>query len=262
MATVIGSNATVRTVVRKRWTPESGEEETREFRGPPDKVSATYEATKTEAEAGDERFASLDYELANGRAKLIAYYARQGGSGGDVPMGSSANTSTIEELYGVDVVKDIRQHPKFQAGGEWALTDAQLQGVWDYYQKDVSDFETDGDGVIIERTAWTDNQKRLYRKLIHGEDSYLETAFILRRTVYGARNRRVKATFTNTNKVGEIQRLSVKMANLLDTLPVGEWLKKPSTCEYLTKGQWRVSEEYHWAEKWSSLYGGTLDWGP
>jgi hypothetical protein len=220
-----------------------------------------YEATKAEAET-DSRFSGLDYEVSRGRAFLVARYGRAGGSGGDVPIGAAGNTSTIEELYAIDIIKDIRQHPKFQTGGDWVLTDAQLQAVVDYHNKDVDDFERDADGVIIERPAWSDSQKRLYRMLIHGFSEYVETGFILRRSIYGARNTRVLATFDGINEVGDIERLSVKMQNLIQSLPTGEWLKKPSQAEYLGRGQWRISEEFHWAQKWHSIYGGALDWGP
>lgn len=274
MTTIIGTDASVRETVRKRWTPESGETEERVIRGPAARVEETYTATKALADAGDQRFSGMDYDLTRGRAVLTVRYGREGGGGGDVPMGVSGNTSTIEELYSVDVIKDIRQHPDFNVDGAWALTDAQLQAVNDYFSKDfdVQSPSLDDDGNLVEPSAWIAGQKRLYRMLLHGMDSYYETGFVLRRTVYGARNRQVKASFASINLVigysgseggqaGTVMRLSTRMNNLLDVLPSGEWLKKPSQCEYLGKGQWRVSEEYHWAQKWHAIYMGSLDWG-
>lgn len=266
MTTIIGTDASVRETVRKRWTPESGETEERVIRGPAARVEETYTATKALADAGDQRFSGMDYDLTRGRAVLTVRYGREGGAGGDVPMGVGANTSTIEELYSIDIIKDIRQHPAFQTDGPSALTDAELQAVVDYHNKDydVQSPVQDDDGNLVEVGGWTNSQKRLYRMLIHGMDSYYETGFILRRTIYGARNRTVKASFAGINTViaGYPVRLSSKMNNLLDVLPSGEWLKKPSQCEYLGKGQWRVSEEYHWAEKWHAIYLGSLNWGP
>jgi hypothetical protein len=108
-------------------------------------------------------------------------------------------------------------------------------------------------------SAWTDLQKQLHYHLVHGTVSYYETNFILRRSTTSARTQEVRASFDGINTVVTPPTLSVGMTQLLNSLPEGEWLKKPPQAQYLGRGRWQVDQSWHWAPKWSKIYGGT--WG-
>jgi hypothetical protein len=219
----------------------------RDWSGTPEQVHAQYMAAKSRADA-ETRFSSLHYSNKNGRATLVARYGRSGAAGGAPPTKDGDHTGVIEELYGVDIIRDIRRHPEFASGGTYALTGTEIANVWDAVERRAP-----------QTSEWSAAQKKLYGMGIRGDDSYFETGFILRRTIWGARSTQVRASFTQLNGVVAGITLSAKMKKLVAALPVGEWLKKSPSCEYTGRGQWRVSLEYHWAKKWSVVYGGTLD---
>ena len=66
-------------------------------------------------------------------------------------------------------------------------------------------------------------------------------------------------TFSSATVVFGTPTFSTPMNDLLSALPSGEWLYKPPQAENLGKGKWRIAQEWHWAEKWSIVYGGTAN---
>lgn len=217
-------------VTGRDYTKESGEILTITHSGDEEGVLAdytTYKAAMIASSATD--LASLSFNSDRGRATLIRRYIRE--------------NKDIEELYGVDVIKDILTSSYFDD-----LSDPEIVAV-----------RTKHDDGEAADPAWSAKQKNLYMHLARGEESYMLTQFILRVTKNSVLTTEAKASFTNLNKVVTAPTLSSNMAALVDSLPDGEWLKKPPQVENLGKGRWRVGQEYHWAEKWSVIYGGT--WG-
>jgi hypothetical protein len=47
------------------------------------------------------------------------------------------------------------------------------------------------------------------------------------------------------------------MSRLIDDLPKGEWLKKPTVVQSAGNGFFTVRVTYLWAKKWSVVYGGS-----
>jgi hypothetical protein len=213
------------------YTIEGGEIPNDTETGEPSLVAADYNFYKAlMASRLAVNVTSLSYYVDRGRATLIRRYVRE-------------PDKDIEELYGVDVIKDICTAPYFDA-----LTDAQIVAV-----------RTAHDNGEPAAAGWVAKQKNLYMHLARGEESYFLTQFILRVTKHSCLTTEAKASFEDINTVVTAPTLSANMASLVDGLPDGEWLKKPPNVENLGKGRWRVGQEYHWAEKWSIIYGGT--WG-
>ena len=252
-------------VVSKEWAAGVGETETREWNiGTATEVIAEYETAKAAAEAGNNTQA-ISYTNSNGRARLMMRLGRTGNGG--VEYGDEV--TVIEEMYAVDLTKAVSTAPYFSitvdAGKGLPLSDNEVVFV----RRCVDNGLTDGDEITdyaarleldpatFAWANWTDGMKELRYHLDHNVESYFETAFIVRRSLYGVRTSVIKASFANINKVVAAPVLSPNMSTLIDSLPAGEWLYKPPQAEYLGKGRWRVGLEWHWSETWSVVYGGT-----
>jgi len=232
----------------KTWTLGDGITETREWTGTRAKIDAKFLDMKATAEAGG-NIRSLAYKRTNGRVTLTAAYGRDDGNTTTYPT----DVTMIEELYAVDIIRDIRSAPYWTTEVATKLTDDLIADVNDAVENNYAEAE------ITNWGTWVDSQKQLRYHMLHGQDSYYETGFIMRQSLYGVRTSSIKAAFTDANTVVTAPVFKTSMLDLLEALPSGEWLLKPPQAEYLGHGKWRVTIEYHWAEKWSKMYGGT--WG-
>ena len=106
--------------------------------------------------------------------------------------------------------------------------------------------------------SWSTGMKELKYHMLHGAETYYETAYIFRRSKYGAKDSQIGEAFTNINTVATVDPAwGTPMGLLVNSLTPGEWLKRPSSVENYAPGKWRITEEYQWALKWSVVYGGT-----
>ena len=250
-------------VSMKEWTPDDGETESQEW--PVEEkgdMLAHYETIKAAGSYGGKEVASLRYANRLGRASLVASFTKTNS------LGVRGSTITMtEELYAVDVDKDISAAPYFLTGGTGVLTDDQVGFVRlcserHYSESEITDEATERGAVATLGWAnWTTGMKQLRYHYEHGVEVYHETGFVFRRSLTGVRTSYVKTTFDGVNEIvtGKI-RFQTDMFNLIRKLPAGEWLKRPPAVERLGRGRWRVYEEYQWATKWSIVYGGTWGW--
>jgi hypothetical protein len=222
------------------WVYGTGETRQIEYQGERSDVLAKYEELKTET-----GIRQANYTNANGRSRVIARFARE-----DIDSGSGDGVTIIEELLGLDVVRAIHAAPAFSA-----LADSDIAAVLLASESRLTDAQIDG------YAAWAAAKKELRWQILHGQESYYETAFVLRIKKQGVRSSALRGVFTGINTVVAVPELSTGMTELVGTLPTGEWLYKPPQVEYAGRGVWSVSSEYHWAVKWSKVYGGTLGGG-
>jgi hypothetical protein len=251
---------------QKDWILGQGESETREWPNWSDKsqIEAKYEALKGDAGVGS-NITRLTYKGVNGRRSLVARFSAVGGD----DTGDSPDIRTIEELYAVDIIKDIREAPYFAVTVDGAkglpLSDDNMSFVavcaenkWTEDEIDAYDADNPDLPASMDYANWSTGMKELRYHMIHGVDSYFETAFVLRRSRSGVRTALIQATFTGINEVASPDpTFKTDMDQLVQSLPAGEWLYKPPQVEYMEKGKWRVDQEWHWATKWSIVYGGT-----
>jgi hypothetical protein len=114
--------------------------------------------------------------------------------------------------------------------------------------------------------GWGALQNQLFGHLVHGQEEYLETAYILRQTFRTNSTRSIRKAASQINQVckpvnatgPDFPNLSSKMKAQVDALPSGEWLKRPTQVRYIGKDGTDVSLEFQWAPKWSVVYGGTF----
>ena len=255
--------------VTKEFVPGVGERTVEEWPlGTPTDIDAKYETAKAAAIAGTDNIANVTYRGREGRASLVIRYGREAGDVAEY----GDEVQVIEELYAVDVIRDMRLAPYFspkEPDGD-DLTNKQMAFVKrctsmgydeDEIEKYVYDQGLDSDHLYAN---WTAKMKSLYGHLNRGED-YYETGFVLRRSLYGLRSSRINVNFTGINKVadgkeGHAEKPFFKspMDSLVALLPPGEWLYRTPGTEHLGQGRWRVTEEWQWAPGWSIVYDGTL----
>lgn len=178
---------------------------------------------------------AIVYRSSNGRATLTVSYGR-------VAQQGEVYDDQVQELSGVDVVRDIKCSPYFAELTNDQVTAVQL--AWDERSGAVS--------------TWSNLQKSLYGHMAHGQESYVETAYEFRQVFQTTSTSQIRKAASNPNTVQNLPSLSPALSNLIDELPSGEWLKKPTTVQYAGKRGWTVSQTYQWAPKWSVIYGGTF----
>jgi hypothetical protein len=188
--------------------------------------------------SGSTDISSIVLDHSAGRAVLTINYDRQD---------DDIRRLGVQELYAVDVVRDIKAAPYFAA-----LLDneaADVQASWD------NRLTTD---KIKNYATWNNLQKALFGHMTHGQESYTETAYEFRQTFQTTSTKVLKASTANPNTVQTLPELTRSLQNLVDAMPTGEWLKKPTTVNYAGRKGWTVSKTYLWAPKWSVIYGGTF----
>ena len=240
-------------VTIREFTPGMGESRTEEWPlGTVEEIEAKYDTMKSEALAGNNT-QSISFRNAQGRASLVARFGRS-----DTGEEQGDDITIIEELYAIDVIKDIAEAPYYAT-----VTDEQVAWVRYCVEQRLSNAQITsesqrlGHAAGMEWASWSALMKSLRYHILHGVDSFFETGFILRESNYCARSASVKASFTNINAVVTAPSLSAKINNIIDSLPSGEWLYRPPQAEHLGRGNWRVTREWQWAVKWSVMYGGT-----
>jgi hypothetical protein len=116
------------------------------------------------------------------------------------------------------------------------------------------------DGALDVVSTWAAKQKQLFGHLIQGYDQYEEIYYTLRRT-YPATGEETQTSigFDKANVVVTAPpSFSQRMQNMLDKLPTGEWLRRPTTIRNLGgMAGFEIREEYTLAPAWSVVYGGT-----
>lgn len=241
------------------WVLGLGETTTQEWTGERGLIDAKYELLKSIGQSGTTNLQSLSTSYNTGRARLTAKYLRITDTNSPtIP----ANVQVIEELYGIDVIKDICEAPYF-----WELEDDYVAYVRKCAQEMWTKAEIDENapGASFNWASWTTLMKELYKHILKGA-SYIDTSFVLRISYTTANLSNVQASFNDINRVVSItdEEISPKMKNILDSLPStetepGEWLYRQPRTEYLQNGKWRLDREWQWARAWSVVYGGT--WG-
>ncbi len=218
------------------WIRGVGETRQIEFRGERNTVKSRYESLKNEV-----GIAALNYQNAEGRARLMGRFVRTDSIGG-----GQDGVTIVEELHGIDIVRSIFAAPL------WAdLDDDDIAEVAAAVEARLPEAEIDG------YADWGNTKKELRWQMLHGQDSYFETVFALRIRKQGVRSSALQGVFANINTVVPVPTLSAGMAELVGTLPDGEWLYKPPQVEYVRRGVWSVSSEWNWSAAWSVMYGGS-----
>lgn len=215
---------------RKDWNADTGETREVTYTGEQSEVSTLYENAKSESGV-----VAAQLQIERGRGTATKRYER-------LVAGETPAPGVTQELYAIDIVKDIRSHPYFKT-----LTNAQILAV-----KNAAEA---GDA---EGGSWSALQKALYKHYAFGMESYYETGFIFRSTRRVSGDSALSISTSDINKVVTAPTASGAMANLLASLPSGEWLKRPPSIRLIRPGVWEASEEWQWAAEWSVVYGGSF----
>lgn len=230
----MGTVLNVSQSIRKSWSMNGGEITTSTWKGAYDEVNAQYETLKSVA-GYTPTWDTLDFDLTNGRATLVARAASDG--------------MTLYELF-----RNKEQLPLQCA--KYFLYDAPVLA-----SDDVANcYNAFSQGILPSETGFTDKQLEFYNHLMEGVDKVLQTSWVLRETKNVSKRSQITATLSGIDTVQDTP--DVAAANsLIGTLPEGEWLYVgPDVRQYGVR-RYQIVSEWWWRYKWSKrLYGGT--WEP
>jgi hypothetical protein len=182
---------------------------------------------------------SIVVEDGNGRATLTVSFA-SAVSTSDIQQNEKYGT---QELRGYDQIKDIETAPYFKT-----LTNEQCFVVRRAFE----------DGQLTATGSWSDLQISLFGHLQHGFTSFVETAYEFTQTFQVSSTKALKVAAENPNTVQDLPDLSPTMKKLIDALPEGEWLKKPTQVLNAGRNGWTVIQTFLWADQWSIIFGGSF----
>lgn len=215
-------------------TPEYGSVESVTYSGPVAQIEAKEDELSAEADLLG-NIASLEYQDRAGRATLRVNYRR-------LWLSVDPADQSVQELNSFDVTRPIYSAPYFAT-----LTNAEIITVRDYFEQSIA-----------AAAGWSALQNRLYGHLAHGQEVYYEPAYELVLTWTTTSTTNLLVASSNQNTVQTRPSLSGALSNLIDALPSGEWLKRPTQVTSIGSGRWQVRVTYQWAPAWSVIYGGTF----
>lgn len=240
----------------RTWVAGVGVTDIQTWRGRTDYLDAKFDELISLAGVAGSNIAEITNTNAEGRGTLVARYGRTGAGLGGYP----ADITIVEELYAVDLIRDIWNSPYFTTAPATLLTDDQVAWIRLAVEERWSEAEitSNANASWKEWGSWTANMKELRYQMLHGQESYPATTFVFRRSLYGVRTSAMGLSFSGINTVVTAPVPTTAISSLIATLPDGEWLYKPPQVESLNQGRVRGSLEWHWAEKWSKVLGGTF----
>jgi len=225
-------------VTEKEWDAEIGEIESTSYEGPVSAIESQYDTWIS----GNNPFTSSEpvrvrLRTQRGRGTVTATTERR-----VKQLYRVVDDSGMQELLGVDVSR-----PLYLADYFSSLTNAEILEVRAAFE----------DGAAADG-SWSALQDKLYGHLVHGMEEYWETAYIFRQTYSTTDTDRIRADSSEPNTVQSLPRLSWRMRTFIDSLPTGEWIRKPTRVQHLGRQGFEVSVEYQWAKEWSVIYGGSF----
>jgi hypothetical protein len=231
-------------------TPEFGSQIVREYSGP---MAALIDYRNTLT--GASNVGSMELRTGRGRGTLRVNYNR-------VWEQVEVQDQAVQELNSFDVVRPIECAPYFREmktdliASVRAVYEAQLRPS----EVDAAAAAHDADSESVGKWGSRSAAGLAWKLLGHlrlGQDSYVETAYEFSKTWRSTSTRQIRIASGSINQVVDLPTLTGVMARLIDALPAGEWLKKPTTVQSSGGGFFSVRVSYLWAPKWSVIYGGT-----
>jgi hypothetical protein len=238
-----GASGIEETFTRKT-TPKFGAQNTYEYSGP----TAELEAIETLAARGtfqSENVSEMELRTSRGRGTLRVTCAR-------IWEEVDTDSQTVQELNAIDVTRSIYVAPYFRT-----MSLALIASVRKAFENQLTAAEI---AVVASADSWGAAGGLPYKLLGHlrlGMDSYNSTAYEFSKTWRTTSTKELKIASSSINTVTTLPTLSGVMLKLVDALPTGEWLKRPTTVTSAGGGWFNVRSSYLWAPKWSVVYGGT-----
>jgi hypothetical protein len=231
------------------WSLEEGESLVTTYKGPYSVLEVVYNQYVDAALEGNPSIASVELPVTNGRATLTIRTVNQSYSG---TVGEGDRIDGVEELYPVDITKDVAAAPKYESlsSGDIAKVKRAIADLMD--GADAYAY-LGGDGL-----AWD-----LWKRYTHGENNYLALSYVFRRSYVTNSSLRAITLLGTVNTVIPqatlVEAINSKIATVVAAVPSGEWLVRTPKVSFQGRGKYHIEEEYQWAVKWSDLYtGGTL----
>jgi hypothetical protein len=238
-----GASGIEETFTRKT-TPEFGSQSTYEYSGPTAELEAI-EAAAAGGLSANGNVSEMELRVSRGRGTLRVTCAR-------IWEQVDNSDQSVQELSALDVMRSIYVAPYFRT-----MSLALVASVRKAYENQLTTAEI---AVVASADSWGAAGGLPYKLLGHlrlGMDSYNSTAYEFSKTWRTTSTKELKIASSSINTVTTLPTLSGVMLKLVDSLPTGEWLKRPTTVTSAGGGWFNVRSSYLWAPKWSVIYGGT-----
>ena len=246
---IIGLNGVVRVSRKKRWTAARGHHYVEVWRGPIVKVEEYYESLQN-AQGID----ALDFDDAQGKpvGTLTVTRADDDGTG----QGSNEELNTQWELVGQDLYKDIRAHETFNQDAD----QVNLELCREHVERAIA-------AELPEGIAGEPFET--YTKLLRrGTNQFLRSVAVLRKTIIVGPDNVIVPTWDGVdrawkldNEAGSPEPPNALIGDIV-SLPEGnnlkkQWLKRAPNRTQISELDWRISQEWWYAARWSyALYVG------
>lgn len=237
----LGTEAPVRQGKKARWSYQDGTTTLHTFRGVAAGIEQLYDAYRAYASTIPS-VEAVEFDAGRGVGTLSVQENEPG--------------KPVWELYANELALRVEMNPAFSE-----LTAGEVNQAYAAADAAASDDEAtaspyDPEARTFGLTDGSDAHK-LFQLLCNGNDSYFQSAYVLRKTVVTTSRGAVSASFSNVNKV-DAPDFSAASSALIGDLPDGEWLKRAPVVRMIGGHRWQVMQEWWWAPKWSEiLYGGT-----
>jgi hypothetical protein len=235
-------------------TPEFGSQETREFTGPTASLQALRDTYLQLAGSGV-NVGSLELRTSRGRGSLRVDFTR-------VWSEVDPLDQAVQELNAFDQVTPIYSAPYFLE-----LDVDLIAHVRFVFEAQLKPDEEDAAATAYDAGAgagstWGTRAAggkawQLLGHLKRGQETYTDTVYEFVKTWRTSSTGTLRIASSDANTVQDLPTLSSVMSRLIDSLPDGEWLKKPTVVQSAGNGFFSVRVTYLWAKKWSVVYGGS-----
>ena len=198
--------------------------------------------------ANDSTIASVSTRTGNGRGSLTVEYTRN-----TILLDELGEQEEVQELISVDSIRDLKQAPYFAITESPAEVNLNAMTLPEILEVDAAIDNREAVGA-----SWNNGQKVYYGHKLRGFENYLETVYEFRSSKQVTSQKLLNASVDNPNTKQDLPQLSSTMKRLIDSLPAGEWMKKPTSIISSGDRGWTVSQVYQWAPQLSVIYGGSF----
>lgn len=246
---IIGFDGYTLTKQRKGWSKSNGETQILTYKGPKDKIDDYYESI-INADSVD----SIDMDIDGGMGILEITVVDLDGSGGPV----TGENNDVWELVGQDLFRNVRAHETFNQDAN----QADLEEVREAIEKADKAFAVPA----------ADPEQTYYKLLLRGNDEYVRTSAILRRTINVGPRTLVTAAWEGVDQAWKMngEEGSPNLRTTGDAQIIGavnsmpdadatkkQWLKRAPQIRGIGNRRYSLIYEWWFARRWSEvLYGG------
>lgn len=246
---VLGTTEIIRLPDKRTWNQTDGTQTFHRFAGTAEAVQRKF--NELAAAGSSSGVDDLDEDITGKAGKLVCRVIEDSGTASG---GNTEALNAVWEVLAQDILKPIETHTDFNS----VLTTRKR-----LIEKEARDPGTQTLGTM------TDAEKSLYGYYANQVLDFMLTEFIIRKTIVASTRSELTLNYASANRVvtlASIDPPSVLIGSLTSlpkmdgTSGQWEWLKKAPQVRQVGKRKFQLVYEWHGAERWAEIYGGS--WTP